>query len=129
MPSPRGRHCCIVAPAWRRAEAADAKCAVVNFTTESAHCVRRFLHDILGSSQFLAVSAATYLGVQIGPIAMDTFWDKAMAKYAGRVHTVRHSAAHLRDKLAAYRLYGLSVLQLGHFALRPCPSSPPRCMQ
>lgn len=34
-----------------------------------------------------------------------------MAKYAARVHVVRHSPGHLRDKLAAHRIFAMSVLQ------------------
>lgn len=37
----------------------------------------------------------------IGPKAMQTFWNKAMAKYESRVYAVRHSPTHLRGKLAA----------------------------
>lgn len=81
----------------------SGKCAVVNFSGQPNHSIKRVLHDVPGASQFLVVGSATYLGVLIGPLANDTFWGSAVGKYAARVDAIRHAARHLRVRLTAYR--------------------------
>lgn len=44
-------------------------------------------------------------------------WDEALAKLSARVHIVQHGKRAFRQKLAAYKVCAVSVLQfLGHFA-------------
>lgn len=96
------------------------KYVVVNLSPQTTHGVRCLLQEIPGAWQFLVVGAAAYLGVPIGPCAVETFWDKAMSKYSARARAIRHAPGHMQDKLGAYRMYAASVRHyLGQYAAPP----------
>lgn len=87
------------------------KTVIVNYGERSDFTLERRLVEATGIAQIEVSRFGTYLGVIVGLEAAPRFWNSALAKFAHRCALIRTSPAPLRQRIVAYRVHAVSVLQ------------------